>query len=149
MAKIKDLANLKFSVYYHDMIIKEVSKLYNVDDKVVFLGSRKKNIIYAKRMYIYILRQIFGLSLQEIGDITNLHHASILHHTRTFDFFYGTYIDDNKGYQRIKRMILDISVDERINEVKKTIRIANLELTKLINIKKEKDDKQRKDLSTK
>ena len=149
MTKIRELSVLKFSVHYHDMIVKEVAELYNVDEKVIFLGSRKKNIIFAKRMYIYILRQIFGLSLQEIGDITNLHHASILHHTRNFDFFYGTYIDDNTGYQNIKNMILEISIDENIKEVEKTIRNAKLKLTELINIKNKKDEKKRKDLPTK
>ena len=48
----------------------------------MFLGSRKKNIIFAKRMYIYILREMFELTLNQIAKVTNLHHASIIHHTR-------------------------------------------------------------------
>lgn len=79
---------LKFSEYYHNIIVSELSEIYNVERDRMFLGSRKKNIIFAKRMYIFILRNMFDLTLMEIADVTNLHHASVLHHTRKFDFFY-------------------------------------------------------------
>ena len=40
---------LKFSEYYHQIIIKQLSKMYDVKEDEIFLGSRKKNIIFAKR----------------------------------------------------------------------------------------------------
>ena len=43
---------LKFSDYYHNVITKELADIYNIKQKEMFLGSRKKNIIFAKRMYI-------------------------------------------------------------------------------------------------
>ena len=61
---------LKFSDYYHNVITEELAKIYNIKKGEIFLGSRKKNIIFAKRMYIYILREMFGLTLNEIGRVT-------------------------------------------------------------------------------
>ena len=137
---------MKFSNYYHELIIVEIAELYNVEQSEIFLGSRKKNIIFAKRMYIFILRTMFGLSLQEIGDITNLHHSSIIHHTRKFDFFYNNYIKDSDSYQNIKTKIYEANLDEKIDALQKQSRVINLELTKLFNIKKKENDKKRKEL---
>ena len=78
---------LTFSNYYNEVILDEIAVVYNVDRNSMFAGSRKKNIILAKRMFIYILRNMFGLTLYEIAHITNLHHASVLHHSRKFEFF--------------------------------------------------------------
>ena len=83
---------LKFSDYYNNIIMSELADIYEVDKERMFLGSRKKNIIFAKRMYIYILREMFGLTLMEIASVTNLHHSSIIHHTRKFKFLYLNYL---------------------------------------------------------
>ena len=40
---------LKFSDYYHEIIVEEIADIYNVDKERIFLGSRKRNIIFAKR----------------------------------------------------------------------------------------------------
>ncbi len=49
---------LKFSEYYHQIIIKELVKIYDINEDEIFLGSRKKNIIFAKRLYIFTLREM-------------------------------------------------------------------------------------------
>ena len=74
----------------------EVADIYNVERDRIFLGSREKNIIFAKRLYIYILREMFGLTLTEIANVTNLHHASVIHHSRQFKFFHENYKQDQK-----------------------------------------------------
>ena len=55
---------LKFSNYFHEVIIKELEKKFNVDEQYIFLGSRKRNVIQAKRMYIFVLRSMFDLTLE-------------------------------------------------------------------------------------
>ena len=35
---------IKFSEYYHNIIIEQLAEIYNVDKDGIFLGSRKKNI---------------------------------------------------------------------------------------------------------
>lgn len=137
---------LKFSNYFHEVIIEELEKKFNVRGDEMFLGSRKKNFIQAKRMYIFVLRTIFELSLEEIGGITNLHHASVLYHYRQVEFFYKTYITDSETYKKIVSIIDSVTLDEKIDALEKQNRVNNLELTKLYNLKKRKNDKKRKEL---
>ena len=139
---------LKFSNYFHEVIIKELEKKFNVKENDMFLGSRKKNFIQAKRMYIFVLRTIFDLSLEEIGGITNLHHASVLYHYRQVEFFKKTYITDSETYKKIISKIESVTLDEKIDSLEKQNRVNNLELTKLYNIKKRKNGKKRKELLT-
>jgi hypothetical protein len=136
---------LKFSDYYHNIITNELADIYNVDKERMFLGSRKKNIIFAKRMYIYILREMFGLTLNEIGAVTNLHHASILHHTRKFEFFYNNYPKDSDAFKRIENRVIEVEVDEEIIGLEIQLNKINESLTKLYKIKKQKNDRQKRE----
>ena len=105
---------IKFSDYYYDVITKELGDIYNIDRDRMFLGSRKKNVIFAKRMFIYVLRNMFGLTLMEIAKVTNLHHASIIHHNRQAEFFYNNYATDNDAFERVENRIIEVEVDEMI-----------------------------------
>ena len=136
---------LKFSDYYHNVITKELADIYNIKQKEMFLGSRKKNIIFAKRMYIYILREMFGLTLNEIGRVTNLHHASIIHHTRKFEFFYNNYPEDSDAFKRVEDRVIEVEVDEEILGLETQLKHINESLTKLYIIKKSKNDRQKRE----
>jgi transcriptional regulator with XRE-family HTH domain len=136
---------LKFSDYYHDIIIKEIAAIYNVDKDRIFLGSRKKNIIFAKRLYIYVLREMFGLTLKEIAEVTNLHHASVIHHSRQFEFFYKNYIQDTENFERVESMIIEVEIDEEIAGLEQQLDKINKSLTKLYKINKLKNERQERE----
>jgi len=136
---------LKFSDYYHNIITEELAKIYSIKKEEMFLGSRKKNIIFAKRMYIYILREMFGLTLSEIGRVTNLHHASIIHHTRKFEFFYNNYPEDTDSFKRVEDRVIEVEVDEEILGLETQLEQINKSLTKLYKIKKLKNDRQKRE----
>ena len=136
---------LKFSDYYHNIITEELAKIYSIKKEEMFLGSRKKNIIFAKRMYIYILREMFGLTLSEIGRVTNLHHASIIHHTRKFEFFYNNYPEDSDAFKRVEDRVIEVEVDEEILGLENQLEQINESLTKLYKIKKSKNDRQKRE----
>ena len=48
---MEEKIKMKFSNYYHELIISEIADIYNVNQAEIFLGSRKKNIIFAKYLY--------------------------------------------------------------------------------------------------
>ncbi len=135
---------LKFSHYFHEIIIKELVKKFNVEEDQIFLGSRRKNFIQAKRMYIFVLKTIFDLTLHEIGDITNLHHASVLYHYRRVEFYQKIYVLDSELYKKILSRVESVTLDEKIDALEKQNRVNNLELTKLYNLKKRRNDKREK-----
>ena len=138
-----------FSEYYDNIILEELSKIYNVDRDRIFLGSREKNIIFAKRMYIFVLRNIFHLTLVEIAELTNMHHSSIIHHTRKFEFFYNNYPEDTQQYKKIEERITEVEVDEEINALETRKKTIEETLTELYKIKKQKHEREkRKNLLT-
>ena len=134
---------IKFSDFYHNIIMNEVADIYNVERDRIFLGSREKNIIFAKRLYIYILREMFGLTLTEIANVTNLHHASVIHHSKQFKFFHANYKQDQKNFQRVENKIIEVEVDEEIQGLEKKLKSIKKSLTKLYKIKKLKDEREK------
>ena len=136
---------LKFSDYYNNIIMSELSDIYEVDKERMFLGSRKKNIIFAKRMYIFILRNMFDLTLKEIAEVTNLHHASVLHHTRKFDFFYKNYTQESELFKRVENKIIEVEIDEEILGLENKLKKIKDSLTKLYKINKLKNDRQERE----
>ena len=136
---------LKFSEYYNDIIHEEIEKMYDVSRDKIFLGSRKKNIIYAKRMYIYVIREVFSLTITEIAELCNLHHASVIHHTRQFEFFYNNYVKDSDDYKRVENRIKEVEVDEEIQGLEKQLKTIKQTLTELYNIKKIKDEREKRE----
>ncbi len=141
---MNDKRKLKFSNYFHEVIVKELETKFNVKESEIFLGSRKKNFIQAKRMYIFVLKTIFDLTLHEIGEITNLHHASVLYHYRQVEFFKKIYVLDSELYKKILNRIESVTLDEKIDALEKQNRVNNLELTKLYNLKKRRNEKREK-----
>ena len=91
----------------------------------MFLGSRKKNIIFAKRMYIYILKRDVWINSNEIAGVTNLHHASIIHHTRKFEFFYNNYPEDSDAFKRVESKVIEVEIDEEILGLEESCRLKN------------------------
>ena len=136
---------LKFSDYYNNIIISELADIYEVDKDRIFLGSRKKNIIFAKRMYIYILREMFGLTLVEIAGVTNLHHSSIIHHTRKFEFFYNNYTEESDLFKRIENKIIEVEIDEEILGLELRRNKIKDSLTKLYKIKKQQNVREKRE----
>lgn len=147
--KIRSFKHLVFSDYYHALIVKKITKHYKIKPEEMFTKSRKSKIICGKRMYISIARNMFGLTLQEIAKLTNLHHASVIHHNRKFAFLFSFYQEENELYKNIEMSILEAKLDEAIESVKDEVKKLNLKLTRLYNIKKEKNGKKREKLFTK
>ena len=137
---------LKFSDYYHDIIIEEIVDIYNVDKDRIFLGSRQKNIIFAKRMYIYVLREMFGLTLSQIAQATNLHHSSIIHHYRQFEFEYDKKkFGSQDNFERVENRIIEVEIDEEIEGLEKQHKKIKESLTKLYKINKLKHDREKRE----
>ena len=136
---------LKFSEYYHQIIIKQLVKMYDIKEDEIFLGSRKKNIIFAKRLYIFTLRELFGLTIQEIGDIANLHHSSVLYHTRTFKFFYNNIQRENANFKTVSDRINEIGIDEQIDGLEKKLEKLTEALTRLYKLNKEKNVRKKRE----
>ena len=136
---------LKFNDSYNDIVINELSEIYEVRKDEIFSGSRKRNLISAKRMYIFLLREVFGLTVVKIGEVTNLHHATIIYHARQFKFFFKTYSEDSNSFKRVENKIIEVEIDEEILGLEAKQKKITDSLTKLYKIKKQKNDRQERE----
>lgn len=143
---------LTYSKYFYNLILDEVSDIYGVDRNKVFGGNRRKEVIDAKRMFIYSLRNLFRLTLQEIADLTNLHHASVLYHNKNAEFFCTNYTEYIMDFTRIENRVIEENVDTAISTIEGSIKrlgedliLLEKELTKMYNIKSKKDVREKRE----
>ncbi|MFW6120199.1 MAG: chromosomal replication initiator protein DnaA [Petrotogales bacterium] len=62
-----------------EMIISTIEKLINVERKMIFGKSRRKDVVLARQILIYILKKEFGRSITEIGKLINRTHSTVIH----------------------------------------------------------------------
>jgi chromosomal replication initiator protein len=62
-----------------EMIITTIENLLDVERKKIFGKSRKKNVVLARQVFIYILKNDFGRSITEIGKLINRTHSTVIH----------------------------------------------------------------------
>mgnify|MGYP003678647517 CR=1 FL=1 len=63
----------------HHTIKSEISSRYNLGWSAIESRSRKRAIIDARRLYCGVLRNVFGLTFHQIGEMLNKNHATIVH----------------------------------------------------------------------
>ncbi|MEA2066252.1 MAG: chromosomal replication initiator protein DnaA [Thermotogota bacterium] len=62
-----------------EMIISTIENLLDVERKKIFGKSREKNVVLARQVFIYVLKNEFGRSITEIGKLINRTHSTVIH----------------------------------------------------------------------
>jgi len=109
--KLKNILKDEFGVSWKDIISKK----------------RNAQIVRTRRNYFYIMRYIFLYTLEDIADLTNKTHATVIHNLKVHDLYMELYDEEKKKYNRIKRIML-----ERVSGKELKERILFLEEQKLI-----------------
>jgi len=138
----------------------------------ISLDSKERNRknVYARAIYFKICRDRTGLSLQQIGNTVNKHHASVLYsinntfpelykYSKLFKCNYDNIIEDNsliplkekyntlnKKYKKIKKR-LETNIDKELQDIIKQIPDSQLEPAKfrinaMVEILKSIDNKK-------
>ncbi len=124
---------LEFTKERDEIIKSEISKRYNLNWEQIQSTSRVRIVVDARRLYCGILRYIFRLTFQEIGDILDKNHATIIHNIQQHDAFIRILKSYKKNYDEIERtMLLDdnyyihevVEVERKMNEL--SIRLKDL-----------------------
>jgi hypothetical protein len=117
---------LEFTKERDDKIKYEICNRYNLEWQRIKSKSRIRVIIDARRLYCGILRYVFKLTFQEIGDILNKSHATILHSIQQHDIFVKILKSYKKNYNEIESSLwIDdnyyihevIEVERKMNEL--------------------------------
>ena len=85
-----------------DKIISEVSRTYNVPAADIRGTKRNANVSAARRVAIYILREVTGMSMEDIGrEFSNRDHSTIVYSLKTME-------RDMKEDQHLRETVDDI-----------------------------------------
>lgn len=122
---------LEFTKERDDKIKSEICQRYNLEWWRIESKSRVRIVVDARRLYCGILRNIFHLTFQHIGDILNKNHATIMHNIQQHDAFVKILKSYKKNYEEIERTLM-LDDNYYIHEVKFVERQMH-ELSKRLN----------------
>jgi chromosomal replication initiator protein len=102
---------MKEKINYVESIIKEICKYYSLTAEQVKGKSRKREIVKARFISIYIIKNETDFTLSAIGRIFNRDHSTILHSIKiinnTLTLRYDTDISDE--LREIKKIINNLT----------------------------------------
>jgi len=115
---IKDTSYLQKNNEIAECIINCVCEFTGVEKKQIKLGKRNKNIREARQYVHYFLGANTDLSLQEIGNITNNDHSTVLHSKKVV-------VDNSTFDKRLKERFEYLSKEIKKSLSKKLVTIKN------------------------
>ena len=66
-------------------IVNAVVKSTGIEFSKIQSPTRKRQILYARHLFCYFTRKLTKLSLQEVGDIVNRKHETVMHAVKTVE----------------------------------------------------------------
>ena len=95
-----------------EQIMHIVNKEYDLD---VSIKTRKREVVYAKKIYIKLAREATLETLEQIGKNLNMPHDNVLYHLRKLDCIYDSY--KKKCNQIIKKYKIKAQYFEKEEQV--------------------------------
>ena len=92
-------------------------EFFLLEDNDIFVKKRKRELTEMKWYFFYFLRNEMNFKLKSIGEMFNIHHATVLHGLNNFDYYI-----DKKSYECFK-MVAEkhLSVNKEILDIKRQI----------------------------
>jgi len=130
---------LEFTKERDEKIKSEICSRFGLDWSIILTKSRKSDIVDARRLYCGLLRNVFGLTFQEIGDILNKNHATIVHSIKVHDNFVRILKSYKKNYEEIESMfyLSENYYEHEVLSVERKMEILSKRLNCLIEKKNE------------
>jgi|TARA_R110000803_G_C11937311_1_gene316129 hypothetical protein len=129
--------------YRMQVLQSTICNQYNISAAQLHSGSRKSEIVSAKRMLFFFARKHFKKTYQNIADMFGMNHASVIHHERKMEGFLTFDKQEMKNYIAVRDMVFDensfidiqdeydclwrekILIEDRMSEIKNEINLLN------------------------
>jgi len=129
--------------FVFDYIYKEMG----VNEQQIRSKVRKRDILDARRLFFYVMRNYFKYSFEKVGKITLHSHATVLHSCRTFDDYTVPYPKLTILPYKDICFQLDLiknSVEQQLEELQEKTIIINKKINELITIKQLQNGRRKK-----
>ncbi len=94
-------------------IVEEIGRCEGISSEDLYSKKRKANIVHARRIAIYIMREITNSTYEVIGDTFGFNYSTVLFH-------YNELIKEMEADSKLKRRIEDM-----IDNIKPSLKIIN------------------------
>ena len=81
-------------------------------------ASRKQNVVYAKRLFCKIARDVSKYTFHELAKFLKCHHATIIHHYYNFDAVFDRHKDFYNRFMKTNDIDLKVEVKSKKNNFK-------------------------------
>lgn len=93
-----------------EKIAKIVAEAYGIEYYTMFKKSRKRTLVAARQMTIFLSRMFYGLSLSELADFFGKDHATAIHSIKTVTNEIETNRAKKSEYIQLLRMIREAGI---------------------------------------
>ena len=88
-----------------DKIIEYVAGVYGVTADRIMSNSRKRTVVEARQMAMYLLVQRVGLSMVEVANLFNRTHPTVSHSITLIGYMIDHHAPTNKRYEILKELM--------------------------------------------
>ena len=109
--------------------------------------SRLREVVDSRRLYMYLLRNYFGLTFHKIGRLVGNDHSSVIANCKRFEEYQHIYpkITDLPYKDMCFQLdIMNNSIDNQVEDLKEQIILINQKIDKLITIKQLTNGRRKK-----
>ena len=120
--------------FVYDYIQKEMK----ISEEQIRSKSRKRDIVDARRLFWYVLRNYFQYGYQKIGMMSLHNHATVISSVKQFDVYSESYPKlTTLPYKDIcfQLDLMKNSIDHQLEELQEKTIIINKKINELITIK--------------
>ena len=129
-----------------EFIFQYIEDNFGVSKGQITSKIRKREIVDSRRLYMYVLREKFGMTFIDIGRKTNNHHATVISNYKMFEDFSRIYPKITVlPYKDIcfQLDLMDDSIEEHVANLKEQIVVINQKIDELLTIKQLKNGRKK------
>jgi len=100
----------------HERLKRVLKNEFGVTWRDIISSKRNAQIVKARRNYFCIMRYVFLYSLEDIAELTNKHHATVIHNIKVHEAYKGIYKEEKNQYKKIKKIMLEKVTAKELKE---------------------------------
>jgi hypothetical protein len=138
---MQSIPNEKYWKEVLTIIIKHLDPLNKTTPEMVGSKSREKSLINIRRVYYYLIRQLYNMPYQHIAEsyyyatgMVNVipNHATIIYHCKTYSGMLDVYPNERKKFEQIMKEVRYINTAPE-----SFLHIINQEIDRLLKLKEQ------------
>ena len=129
---------MKFTDTKNKFILDYIEDKMGVSADKIKSRVRLREIVDARRLYMYVLREAFGIPFMKIGQLTNNHHSTVIANYKRFEDFSEIYPKiTSLPYKDIcfQLDMMSNTIEGQVNDLKEQVILINQKIDKLLTIK--------------